>query len=142
MPAAPLKDEFGKIVPHNHPDILDDHHLIRHIVPPHDLHPDPITKVVRVSSGAYSESGVGGMSVDILEWMVADGFYDLYYLSDEKEGATSLRVGDLRDLGLMVGWDPDGGHPQHGAVWGITNSSKRRRIAKLAITIKKAEGET
>jgi hypothetical protein len=142
MPSPPPREESGKIVPHNHPDIHDDHHVIRHIVPPHDLHPDPTTNVTRVSSGAYSESGGGGMSVDILEWMIADGLYDLYYLSDDTEGATSLRVGDLRDLGLMVGWDPDGGHPQHGAVWGIANSSKRRRIAKLAVTIKKADGET
>src|SRR6266404_5412797 len=103
MPSPPPRDESGKIVPHDHPDILDDHHVLRHIVPPFDLHADPTTNVVRVSSGAYSESDNGGMSVDILEWMIADGLYDLYYLSDETEGATSLRVGDLRTLGLVVG---------------------------------------
>jgi len=33
MPKPPPRDQHGKIVPHDHPDILDDHHLIRHTTP-------------------------------------------------------------------------------------------------------------
>jgi hypothetical protein len=142
MPAAPLRDQDGKILPHDHPEILDDDYVIRHIVPLSDLHNDIVRKVTRVASGAYSESSDGGMSVDIQRWMFAAGLDDFHYLADETEGATLLRVGDLRAMGMQVGWDPDGGHAHHAAVWGITNSSQRRKIAKLAVTLRKAEGET
>jgi hypothetical protein len=34
------------------------------------------------------------------------------------------------------------GNPQHGLVWGIGNGSKRRkRILKIAITLRKVPGE-
>jgi hypothetical protein len=141
MPDPPLRDQDGKILPHDHPEILDDDYILRHIVPPYDLHPDPDKGVTRVSSGAYSESSDGGMSVDLVRWMAEDGFPELYYLADDTVGAKRIRVGDLRDLGLQVGWDPDGGHPHHGAVWGI-KQSHRRKIARAAITVRKAEGET
>ena len=66
---------------------------------------------------------------------------DLHYLPDETQGATRIRVGDLRALGLKVGWDPDSGHAHHGAVWGI-KTTHRKKIAKKAETLRKAEGET
>ena len=141
MPAPPLRDQDGKIIPHDHPDIFDDDYVLRHIVPPHDLHPDEARNVVRVSSGAYSESSDGGMSVDILRWMAGDHLDECYYLDDERMGATKVRVGDLRALGLLVGWDPDNGHPHHGAVWGI-KQAHRRKIARGAITVREAHGET
>jgi hypothetical protein len=141
MPAPPPRDQDGKIIPHDHPDILDDDYVLRHIVPPHDLHPDAAKNIVRVSSGAYSESSDGGMSVDILRWMAEDGLDECHYLADENVGATKIRVSDLRAMSLNVGWDPDGGHDHHGAVWGV-KQSHRRKIARIAITVRKAEGET
>ncbi|WP_368507902.1 hypothetical protein [Bradyrhizobium lupini] len=142
MPAPPFRDQHGTILPHDHPEILDADYVLRHIVPPHDLHPDPAKGTVRVSSGAYSESSDGGMSVDIIRWMAADGLDACDYLAEDGMGATKIRVGDLRALGLMVGWDPDTGHEHHGAVWGIKDQKQRRRISKLAITVRKAAGET
>jgi hypothetical protein len=143
MPTTPpLRDQNGKILPHDHPEIGDADYVIRHIVPPNDLHTDPDTRRTRVSSGAYSESSDGGMSVDIQPWMHQEGIDDFHYLPDETQGATKIRVGELRKLGLKVGWDPDAGHKHHGAVWGITNTSIRKKVARLAVTLKKAEGET
>lgn len=81
------------------------------------------------------------MSVDIEEWMARDGLPPTFYLTDDSEGATRLRVGALRALGLQVGWDPDNGHEHHGAVWGI-GSSHRKKIRRMAATIRKALGET
>jgi hypothetical protein len=141
MRVDPERDKQGAIVPHDHPDICDDDFVLRHIVPPYDLHPDIEKGIVRVSSGAYSESSDGGMSVDILRWMAEDGLHETFYLADETVGATKIRVGDLRAMGLKVGWDPDGGHLHHGAVWGI-KQTHRRKIAKAASTVRKAEGET
>jgi len=81
------------------------------------------------------------MSVDILRWMAEDGLGECHYLADENIGATKIRVGDLRALGCLVGWDPDSGHVHHGAVWGL-KQKVRRKVARAAITVRKALGET
>ncbi len=140
MPADPPRDQNGKIVPHDHAEILNDHHVIRHTTP-HDLCDDETGTKKRLSSGAFSESSDGGMSVDIEEWMLADGLDQLQYVTELGHGAVRLRVGDLRATALLVGWDPDGGHPYHGAVWGIRTPKKRKRILGLSVTLKKAGGE-
>ena len=140
MPSKPPRDASGKIVAHDHLEILGSHHLIRRITPK-DLHP-PDGPSRRISSGAYSESSDGGMSVDIEEWLLAAGLSALHYITEPSHGAVRINVKKLRDAGFTVGWDPDGGHPQHGAVWGIGNGSTRRRqIAKMAVSVKKAAGE-
>jgi hypothetical protein len=95
-----------------------------------------------LSSGAYTESNDGGMSVDIEEWILTAGLPALHYVTDPAQGAVRLNVGELRKLGLKVGWDPDGGHIHHGAVWGLGGPKQRRRVGKLATTLKKCEGET
>jgi hypothetical protein len=143
MPADPPRDAAGNIEPHNHAEILDAHHVIRHITPD-DLCEEADTGITRVSSGAYSESSDvnGGMSVDIEEWVLAANLDALHYIRDPSYGATRLNVGALRKAGFKVGWDPLPHNPHHGAVWGIGNGSKRkRRVAKLATTIRKAMGE-
>jgi hypothetical protein len=141
MPVDPLRDQQGKIVPHDHPDILDTHHVIRHTVP-NDLCPvDTDPTKLRLSSGAFSESSDGGMSVDLEEWMTADGLTTLHYITDPSHGAVRINVGRLRALGFKVGWDPDSGHKHHGCVWGINGPKKRKRIAPLAVTLKKVAGE-
>ena len=82
------------------------------------------------------------MSVDIEEWMIEDGLDMLHYIRDPTHGAVQLPVGGLRELGFQIGWDPDGGHDHHGSVWGIGNgSSRRRKVLRLAVTIRKAQGE-
>jgi hypothetical protein len=139
MPSEPPRGQHGKIQPHDHEEILDRHWVIRHIVET-DLHSES-SGLIRVGSGAYSESSDGGMSVDIEDWMIADGLSSLYYLGNPDHGAVRLSVGALRRLGLKVGWDPDGGHRHHGGVWDI-RSSHRRKIAKMAITVRKAHGES
>jgi hypothetical protein len=140
MPRPPERDQHGTIVPHNHPDILDEHHVIRRTTP-QELCDDVGGK--RLSSGVFSESEAGGMSVDIEEWMRADGLDPLHYVTDPTHGAVRLNVGDLRKLDLKVGWDPDDAHQYHGSVWGIANGSKRkRRVLEIATSLKRAEGET
>jgi hypothetical protein len=143
MPDVPPRDSEGNTLAHDHAEILAEHHVIRHITP-NDLHTDHGMGLRRVASGAFSESSDvhGGMSVDIEEWMSADGFGPLHYVGNETHGAVRLNVGVLRALGFQVGWDPLSHNPHHGAVWGIGNgSSRKRRIARAAQTIRKANGE-
>jgi hypothetical protein len=140
MPKPPPRDQNGKIVPHDHADILDEHYVIRHTTP-HDLSEDD--GGIRLTSGAFSESEGGGMSVDIEDWMKADGLDPTHYVTDPTHGAVRLKVGDLRRQNLKVGWDPDDAHPHHGSVWGIGNGSKRkRRVLEIATSLKRVEGET
>ncbi|SRR6266481_6541901 len=140
-PAGPPRDEQQKVRPHNHADIPDTAHVIRHTVPT-DVVPDGSTGLMRIASGAYTEGEGGGMSVDIEDWMIAEGLNPLHYVTDPTHGATRLKVGDLRALGLMVGWDPTSENPHHCAVWGIKQSSSfRRKIMRIATTLKKAQGE-
>jgi hypothetical protein len=143
MPVAPPRDAEGNTLPHDHDEIRNEHHVIRHITP-YDLYPDRQTHIRRVQSGAYSESSDphGGMSVDIEEWMIADGLDPLHYVEDPSHGAKRLSVRELRALGFQIGWDPRSDNSHHGAVWGIGNGSKRkRRVAGLAVTIREAFGE-
>ncbi|MGB6799448.1 MAG: hypothetical protein WBE48_23520 [Xanthobacteraceae bacterium] len=140
MPTDPPRDNEGKIVPHNHPEILDEHFVIRH-TDPHDLCPDG-SGGKRISSGAYTESSDSGMSVDIEDWTVAAGLAPLHYITDPSQGAVRLQVGELRKLGLLVGWDPDGGHPHHASVWNLGGPKQRKRVARLAVTLRRCEGET
>jgi hypothetical protein len=140
MPTPPPRGPDGKIIAHDHPEILDEHHVIRHTTP-HDLAPEGNGQ--RLSSGAFSESEGGGMSVYIEEWMKADGLDPLHYSTEPSHGAVRLNVGELRQLGLKVGWDPDDAPPHHGGVWGIGNGSKgKRRVRGIATTVKQADGET
>jgi hypothetical protein len=82
------------------------------------------------------------MSVYVEEWMRADGLDPLHYLTDPRHGAVRINVGELRQLGFQVGWDPDDGPPHHGAVWSIGNGSKRKkRVHKIATTVKTVEAE-
>lgn len=71
--------------------------------------------------------------------MRADGLDPLHYLIDPAHGAVRMNVGELRQLGFHVGWDPDDAPSHHGAVWGI--GSKRRRVHKIATTVKRVDGE-
>jgi len=73
--------------------------------------------------------------------MKADGLDSLHYVTDQTHGAVRLNVGDLRKLGLKVGWDPYDKNPHHGGVWGIGSRGKRR-VREIATTVRRAEGET
>jgi hypothetical protein len=144
MPSEPPRSSAGAVVPHDHPEILDEQHVIRHTVP-HDLTNPDDSGQRRISSGAYSDSGdaTGGMSVDIEEWMMAEGLTTLHYLTDTSHGAKRIKVGDLRALGLQVGWAPEPDNRHHALVWGISSSSRRKKVAKLPVaTLRKTKGET
>lgn len=134
----PERDSAGEIVPHDHREIHDGDHLIRHIMP-NEMVPDG-DGGKRLSSAAFSESTGGGMSVDIESWIIADGLPALHYINGPSKGAARLNVGALRKLGLKVGWDPDHGHVHHGAVWGIKNQGSRRKIQNLAELILRPAG--
>lgn len=140
MPADPPRDASGNVVPHDHDEIPNHYHVIRRTTP-NDLCQNTDTGQRRLASGAFCESTEGGMSVDIEELMVADGLDPLAHITDSSFGAVRITVGELRALGMKVGWDPIEGNRHHGEVWGISNSRRRRKVAAIATTVRKAKGE-
>src|SRR5260221_10297377 len=98
--AAPPRDAMGRTSPHNDPDIGGEDFVIRHTTP-NDLCTEANGRC-RLSSGAFSESPEGGMSVDIEPRMIAACLAPLHYVP-VGHGAVKLKVGDLRDLGFQVG---------------------------------------
>jgi hypothetical protein len=140
MPEAPPTDQGGNTLPHDHPEISDDDYVIRFITP-NDLHAEA-SGIVRVASGAYSESSDphGGMSVVHQGWCTAAAEDVMQFAKDRAFGAVRIKVGDLRALGFRVGYDPQPTNPHHCAVWGI--GSQRKKVQRLARTLKKCDGET
>jgi hypothetical protein len=136
MPIEPPRGPDGRVIPHDHLEILDEHYVIRWTTA-NDVHPIE----ARLISGAFSESSEGGMSVDIEDWIVSAGLDRLHNVPIGF-GAVRLNVGALRGLGFQVGWDPVGSNPYHGAVWGIGNGSgRRRKILAIAERLRSAKGE-
>jgi hypothetical protein len=140
MKPPPL-DEAGRVVPHDHEDIGDDWIVIRRI---HSDWPKQVSDgAIGLSTASFTESSQPpkGMSVDILNLIEAAGIDARTHVTGlpNHPYAVSLRVGDLRALGLQVGYQPleekppFPANPFHGAVWGIGNSrgpkNELRRIA-------------
>lgn len=126
MQPPPL-DADGKVVPHDHEEILPPDVLIRRISTHH-------IKNQRISSMAFQESTDGtGMSVDVEKLIVEAG-------SDPREFVTSTEffcsvqftAEALRGEGLQVGYYPIPSNPYHGAVWGIATRGQMNRLRRLA----------
>jgi hypothetical protein len=86
---------------------------------------------------------LAGCQFDVEDWLIADGLDPLHYISNPDFGARRIKVSELRALGFKVGWDPLANNRHHAAVWGIgPGSKKKRKVAALAVLVRKAKGET
>lgn len=102
--AAPPKDAYGYVEPHDDPQTIpDDSHVIRYIHTSQLVtYPDG-TRLP--SSGAFSKSNKSkdryeGMSVDMYEAMIAKGADPETRMPPNHEGAVLIQVAKLRELGL------------------------------------------
>jgi hypothetical protein len=123
-----LTDEQGNVVPHDDAGLRGDSLLVRHINPEQHLYFDENLNRTRIASSAFSATNgdpYNGMSVDLTQLleeadrphsaMVPSGF-----------GAVSLRVSDVRELGLQVGSDPIAENPFHGQAWGVKTTTRKK----------------
>ncbi|MDR1827340.1 MAG: hypothetical protein LBR29_03295 [Methylobacteriaceae bacterium] len=115
----PERDQSGKVIPHDHPELFSDDMLIRRISPYH------LTREgngQRVSSKAFHPSSAAGegMSVDIKKLIIQDGKTprDIIATTGAFIGAVEFPVAVVRNEGLLAGWDPLEDNPYHGQVWG------------------------
>ena len=142
---TPPLDAAGCVVPHDDPDIPDDAYVVRY-VPSGDLRPSE-EGGRRLSSAVFSASSkrrdsYQGMSVDILEALVDVGVQPKDRANPIHEAIVKLRVGALRDLGLLIGSDPGKNNdPFHAEVWGVKKSI-RRRILEISEWITKPDDVT
>lgn len=137
----PPRDDAGRVIPHDDPDILDESYVVRYILSS-QLVPDP-RGGRRLSSGAFSRSSkqhdhYQGMSVDLLDAMLAKGVRPADKAGPDHEAIVKLQIGELRALGLCVGSDPIQDNPFHAGVWGL-NSGMRKKIHAFSEWILKPE---
>jgi hypothetical protein len=141
MKPPPL-DEAGRVVPHDHADIGDDWIVIRRIHA--GWLKESTDGAIGLSTASFTESSEPprGMSVDLLNLIEEAGVdaKDFVTAMPNNPHAVSFRVGDLRALGLTVGYHPleekppFPANPFHCEVWGIGNArgpkNELRKIAK------------
>jgi hypothetical protein len=131
--SLPPADAEGVVTPHDHDGINANDRLIRRI-----SHHYIVVKGGgrRISSAAYQASTTnGGMSVDLDAQIREAGLDPLEYVNSPQHiGSVFLPVGQVRQLGLMVGFNPTKvpDNPYHGEVWGISTKGLQRKVQGLA----------
>jgi hypothetical protein len=91
---------------------------------------------VRVpSSLAFQASTAnGGMSVDIEKLIVESGQDPRVFVTTPRwTGSVFFHARPLRDLQLMVGYNPVDENPFHGEVWGISSRSTQRKLKNIYV---------
>ncbi|MBB4583067.1 hypothetical protein GGE45_005431 [Rhizobium aethiopicum] len=135
--ASPPLDKNGDVVPHDHPEILDAHGVLRRISPYHFVKDEKAPAGRRLSSLAFQASSGenGGMSVD-LENSILEAGHDprQYVVQPPFIGAVRFTAKGLRNLGFKVGYHPVPGNDHHGEVWGEFTSAKKKQLMALAVS--------
>lgn len=136
--SPPPLDENNSVEPHNHPEIHDSDSVIRRISEQQHIVDDPkVPQGRRVSTKAFnSSSGInGGMSIDLKTRIEVDGLdVKAHVTSPEWIGSVVVGVQLLRNLGLMVGYDPLPSNAYHGEVWGnLTSKPIKKQILSSAV---------
>lgn len=137
MPLSPPPlDENNSVKPHNHPEILDSDSVIRRISEQQHIVNDPkVPQGRRVSTKAFSQSSGmnGGLSIDLKTRIVVDGLdVKAHVTSPEWIGSVIVGVQFLRNLGLMIGYDPLPNNHYHGEVWGNFTKPIKKQILSSA----------
>ena len=141
MLQPPPRDDFGRLILHDHVEILDDHRVVRGV----SEYGVALNKIPpRLKSSLYQTStrdDLPGMSVDHEPTMLADRI-DLWarYQSGNWIGSVSLNVGFLRGLGLLVGYHPIPDNPYHCEIWGNITGSLSSKIQNHATWLVPIEG--
>lgn len=120
--------------PYDEPTIEHDDIIIRRVNRDQHVVRDEITGTLRTSSKLFSpSSGLnGGMSVDLLKLIEADGLNAQEYVTTPVfTGSVQFAAHAVRAAGLRVGYDPIKDlagvqdNPYHGEVWGPVQKPNR-----------------
>lgn len=136
----PPRDANGAVIPHDHAEILPGHRVIRRI-PENWI--DRKGPKPRISSQAYKPSSGpnGGMSIDLEQSIIDAGLVPGEFVTNPRwVGAVIFNVGDLRNLGFRVGYDPLDENPHHGEVWGNFSRANQRSLSQICAWLIQIEG--
>lgn len=145
MPLSePQRDEKGHVVPHDHPEILNEDGLIRRIPIHWVVRDDKSPTGQRLSSEAFemssSEQG-GGMSVDIEKLIIEAGKDMAAHVTPHPwVGAIRVTAGLLRSYNLQVGFSPLSDNPYHGEAWGPLSRKTSGKIRLQSSWVVEIEG--
>ena len=129
------------VSPYDEPEIGNDDQIVRRVDPQQHVIFDENTQRQRLSSKLFSPSSGpnGGMSVDIPRLIERAGIdVRSFVINSKYSGAVYFVVGDVRNAGLRVGYDPILGNPYHGEVWGPADkpntftARQKRELAKAS----------
>jgi hypothetical protein len=132
----PPRDDANQVIPHDHPDINNEHEVIRRISSEQVV--EKKGKKV-ISSIAYKASTGknGGMSVDLKQLIKINGIDPKIWVTTPRWiGSVIFKVSDLRGMNFMVGYDPilaPNPNEYHGEVWGDFKKSNQKKLKSLAI---------
>jgi hypothetical protein len=135
LPAPPPLDHDGNVIPHDHPDILDEDGIIRGVSAQHLVDDPKVVGRRRISSVLFNPSSGknGGLSVDLLRPMVEAGIDPAERLTSRRWlGALLLKARDFRKEKLKVGYHPLPHNSFHGEVWGNFSDGCKRRLLTIA----------
>ena len=140
MLTPPQRDEQGRVIPHNHPQILDNDWVIRLVFigknePPVDL---KFPEGKRLSLTVWEpSSGVNeGLSVNLQSLIFTGGLESPEKYS--KPASIMMNVGDIRRLGFEVGYDPVKDDPKipdnpyHCQIWGASTRGERNQLKNIS----------
>lgn len=132
----PQRDERG-VIPHNHEDIAAEDELIRYIPNVHVKYEPgiPVLSSALFSPSTPPDDPRSSISVDA-KTLLSVGQTVPPYRARANEGYAELNVGKVRELALMVGWDPLPQNAAHCGIWGVgKNKAMKRRLRDLAKVI-------
>jgi hypothetical protein len=114
-----------------------EYQVVRTIRSPDHVVKDAATGRWRISSGAYSPTDDGLVSIDLEQLLAQDNLNALfmYPALDRNVAATSHKVANLRALHLDAVHDPMPKNWYHGGISGISNKAIQRKLAKSALEL-------
>ncbi|WP_129587732.1 hypothetical protein [Herbaspirillum robiniae] len=140
MPLTPpLRDDQGKVIPHDHPEILNDSGIIRRVHEEFVVTDPKARSGRRLSTSTLSASSGenGGMSVDLEQLILEAGQVPADYVTTPRWIASvRFQAHQLRAAGFQIGYDPvpesptEQANPCHGQVWGNFTKGVQKRLLK------------
>jgi hypothetical protein len=130
-------------MPHDHPEILDDHRMIRRISDEFVVKENG--KPLRLSSALLSPSTPTfdpycGLSMDVEELMKKDGLDPKNAVGKKTFlGSITLKAKSFRSRDFFVGYDPRADNPYHGAAWEDAKRKSKLTVGKRRALMKEAE---
>jgi hypothetical protein len=128
--SPPPLDANGEVIPHDHPEIQNEHWIIRRVSGQETVF-DPKVQGRRLSTAVFSASSGknGGISVDLQNEIEAAGLDPAHHVTTPRWTASiRLQCVHFRARDLKVGYEPLPENPHHGEVWGQLSRAKKGEL--------------